>query len=175
MLKRLAVARALLVEPEVLLFDEATHDLDPRGAEEIRDLVTERVRGGAAVVWATQRLEELPGFAHEVTVLDRGTVRFQDSLEQLTSRATTRRFRMRLRHPRADARLEIGRTAMDGLGAIEGTAEHDVFIVDLARNVTLGQAIERLLRAELQVITCSEERSEVETAFLGLTASPGAP
>ena len=173
MLKRLAVARALLMEPELLLCDEATHDLDPRGAHDIRELVVDRVRRGATAVWATQRMEELVGFADEVTVLHLGSVRFQGPLEQLTSRAATRRFRMRLRHPGGDSRLEIGRVALDGLGTIESTQEPEVFLVDLARDATLGQAIERLMRAELQIITCSEERSEVETAFLGLTATPG--
>ena len=39
MQKRLSMARALLTEPDVLLIDEATHDLDPEGAMRVRDLV----------------------------------------------------------------------------------------------------------------------------------------
>src|SRR5439155_16951566 len=59
MQKRLSVARSLLTDPEVLFVDEATHDLDPEGALRIRELVSDVAARGAAVVWATQRIEEI--------------------------------------------------------------------------------------------------------------------
>jgi ABC-2 type transport system ATP-binding protein len=83
MQKRLSIARALLTEPGVLLVDEATHDLDPEGAERVRSLVAERASAGAAVVWTTQRVEEISGFANQVTVLSAGRVRFTGSVGEL--------------------------------------------------------------------------------------------
>jgi ABC-2 type transport system ATP-binding protein len=83
MQKRLSIARALLTEPLVLLVDEATHDLDPEGADRVRSLVAERAAAGAAVVWATQRVEEISGFAHRVTLLSAGRVRFTGSVVEL--------------------------------------------------------------------------------------------
>ena len=65
--------RALLNDPTVLLVDEATQGLDPDGARKVRDLVVAAARRGAAVVWATQHLDEIRGFADQVTLLDRGT------------------------------------------------------------------------------------------------------
>jgi ABC-type multidrug transport system ATPase subunit len=172
MLKRLAVARALLAEPEVLLFDEATHDLDPQGAREIRNLVDECVAGGATVVWATQRLDELLGFADSVTVLDRGSVVFQDSLEELVAMASSRRFRMRLRAPLGELGVETVRAALDGIGDVRNTIDQGHFLIDLRRDITLGQGIGCLTNAGIEVVTCSEERSEVESAFLALTGVP---
>ena len=63
MQQRLSVARALLTEPPVLLVDEATHDLDPAAAATVRELIAGCAERGAAVLWATQRLDELRGFA----------------------------------------------------------------------------------------------------------------
>jgi ABC-type multidrug transport system ATPase subunit len=63
MQKRLSIARALLTEPSVLLIDEATPDLDPEAATRMRELVRRLPDEGAAVVWATQRIEEIRGFA----------------------------------------------------------------------------------------------------------------
>ena len=73
MQKRLSIARALLTRPSVLLVDEATHDLDPEAAARTRELVRGLADEGAAVVWATQRIEEIRGFADGVTLLREGT------------------------------------------------------------------------------------------------------
>ena len=47
----------------MLLVDEATHDLDPAAAATVRELIAGCAERGAAVLWATQRLDELRGFA----------------------------------------------------------------------------------------------------------------
>jgi ABC-2 type transport system ATP-binding protein len=87
MQQRLAVARALLTSPAVLLVDEATHDLDPVAAATVRRLIIERADAGTAVLWATQRLEELREFAGEVTLLSGGTVAFNGTVDALAARA----------------------------------------------------------------------------------------
>ena len=87
MQKRLSVARALLSDPAVLLVDEATHDLDPEGARRIRTLVAELAERGTAVLWTTQRIEEIRGFARTVTFLREGRVRFTGTVAELLAQA----------------------------------------------------------------------------------------
>jgi ABC-type multidrug transport system ATPase subunit len=87
MQQRLSVARALLTEPPVLLVDEATHDLDPSAAATVRELIAACAERGAAVLWATQRLDELRGFADEVTLMSGGSAVFRGSVEALAARA----------------------------------------------------------------------------------------
>src|SRR4051812_2826839 len=76
MQQRLSVARALLTDPGVLLVDEATHDLDPAAAATVRELIAARADAGTAVLWATQRLDELHDFAGEVTLMAGGVAAF---------------------------------------------------------------------------------------------------
>jgi ABC-2 type transport system ATP-binding protein len=87
MQQRLSVARALLTEPPVLLIDEATHDLDPEAAATVRELIAARAERGTAILWATQRLDELRGFADEVTLMSGGSAVFRGSVEALAARA----------------------------------------------------------------------------------------
>jgi ABC-2 type transport system ATP-binding protein len=87
MQKRLSFARALLHGPSVLLVDEATHDLDPAAAATVRELIAACAERGAAVLWATQRLDELRGFADRVTLLSGGVAAFDGTVEALAARA----------------------------------------------------------------------------------------
>ncbi|HEV2786091.1 MAG TPA: ABC transporter ATP-binding protein, partial [Solirubrobacteraceae bacterium] len=103
MQKRLSFARALLADARVLLVDEATHDLDPEGAERIRELTRDLAARGAAVLWTTQRVDEIRGFAGAITFLHRGEVRFAGSVAELIARGdTSPRYVMRVRNGRPD-------------------------------------------------------------------------
>jgi ABC-2 type transport system ATP-binding protein len=171
MLRRLAVARALLTRPEVLVVDEATHDLDPEGADAIRALVREAADGGAAVLWTTQHPEELRGFADAVTFLDRGRVRFAGSVADLIDRAPPGRYVLEVRAagdapvPAADVR-RVARSLAAVLPA-PGAAH---VLVQPRAGVPLGSVIAALAAAGCDVVACRRERSEIEEAFLALAA-----
>ena len=176
MQKRVSVARALLIDPPVLLVDEATHDLDPEGAVQIRELVRAAADRGAAVLWATQRVEEIRGFADRVTVLDLGRARFSGSVAGLLARAGARRFVVSLAANgagRLPAPEDIAR-ALGSSGRIAPTGEADgTYLLALSENATLGDAIGALLGADLEVLACRHERPEVEDAFLALVGEQG--
>jgi ABC-2 type transport system ATP-binding protein len=172
MQKRLSVARALLADPPVLLIDEATHDLDPDGARRVRDLISNAAARGAAVVWATQRLDEIRGFADRVTLLTEGRAAFAGTVPELMATAVPRRYLLRLQNGRpAGYPLEsAGRSALGSLGTLElvGDSSSEHYVLALADEVVLGDALAALSRADIDVLTCREERSEIEQAFLAL-------
>jgi ABC-2 type transport system ATP-binding protein len=72
---RLSLARALLCEPPVLLFDEPTRTLDPLAAASFREEVQSQAGAGRAVLFATHDLHEAAALADRVVVLVSGRVR----------------------------------------------------------------------------------------------------
>jgi len=72
--QRVALARALVTEPELLLLDEATANLDPRTAEKIEELIEGAVLRKIAVVMATHDLDQARRLADRVAVLMGGTL-----------------------------------------------------------------------------------------------------
>lgn len=74
MQQRLAVARALLHQPKVLLLDEPYTGLDPAGTALLDDVLREQARGGTAVVLTSHDLAHGLGLADRVVVLARGKV-----------------------------------------------------------------------------------------------------
>jgi ABC-2 type transport system ATP-binding protein len=173
MQKRLSFARALLTDPPVLLVDEATHDLDPAASRQVRSLAAARARAGTAILWATQRIEELTGFAERVTVLDRGSVRFAGSVGALVAIADAQRHV--LRFGPSTARLDDLEAALDGAGGLEPApdGEERQAVLVLAPGVPLGAAIARLHDAGAVILSCRDERPPIERAFLALTEDGG--
>jgi ABC-type multidrug transport system ATPase subunit len=171
MQKRLSVARAVLTSPPVLLVDEATHDLDPGNAARVRELVTGLASAGAAVLWATQRIEEVRGFADRVTLLVEGRVRFAGPVAALLAQADGRRFVLRLggsRHP-AELQAVVGAAAR-----LTGLPDPGHLLVELRGDAVLGDVVSALAAAGARVHDCRRERSEAEDAFLALSTTSGA-
>jgi ABC-2 type transport system ATP-binding protein len=91
MKQRLALARGLIAEPEVLILDEPTRALDPVASEELTELIMSRIHKGArkTLLIATHRLEEAMKLCDKVMVIDRGQMRTFDWIADLTANGTT--------------------------------------------------------------------------------------
>jgi ABC-2 type transport system ATP-binding protein len=174
MQKRLSVARALLADPPVLFVDEATHDLDPEAASRIHGLVKEASRRGTTVLWATQRIEEIRGFADGVTLLHRGEVRFQGSVPAFLAAVPGAGFLVHVQ-PVGDVRGSILETAIAAVGTraqvrAAGDSDDAHLVVSLPDGAVLGEALWALRGAGLEIVGVREERPGVEQAFIWFTS-----
>jgi ABC-type multidrug transport system ATPase subunit len=174
MQKRLSVARALLSKPALLLVDEATQGLDPEGARRVKDLVLAAVSEGTAVLWTTQRIDEIRGFAQTVTLLHEGRVRFTGTVPELMATAMTRSYFLELHRPGFAGKelLDAARTRLGDLGHIKttvGDPDANHFLLVLGDEVILGDALALLNSDGMKVLACREETSNIEEAFLQLT------
>ena len=83
MRQRLGLAAALLRRPKLLILDEPTNGLDPRGIREIRQLLTELNADGTTVFLSSHLLAEVEALCTRVGVMDRGRLVLQDDLAAL--------------------------------------------------------------------------------------------
>jgi ABC-2 type transport system ATP-binding protein len=83
MRQRLAIASALLGDPQVLILDEPTNGLDPPGIVWMRDLVRQQAASGRAVLISSHLLAEVAQSVDDVVIIARGQLRAQGTLERV--------------------------------------------------------------------------------------------
>lgn len=91
MKQRLALARGLLAEPEVLILDEPTRALDPVACDEMSDLIMSEIYHGSrkTLLIATHRTEEATRLCNRLMVIGGGRLRGFDSIDELGTRGIT--------------------------------------------------------------------------------------
>jgi len=86
MKQRLAVARGLLHDPDILFLDEPTKGLDPLATQRVHGLIQDLVRRGKTVVMATQQLHEAEDLCHRVAFFRQGHVMAEGAPAELAAR-----------------------------------------------------------------------------------------
>lgn len=85
MKQRLAIASALLNDPEILILDEPTNGLDPQGIHQIRDLIRTIAAGGTTILLASHLLDEVEKVCSHVLVIKKGEMLYSGPVGGLTS------------------------------------------------------------------------------------------
>ena len=85
MRQRLAIARTLVQEPELLLLDEPADGLDPLARRQLREILRRVADRGVAIVVSSHILRELDGFCDAVAVIQRGKLEVHGSVDDVIS------------------------------------------------------------------------------------------
>jgi ABC-2 type transport system ATP-binding protein len=86
MKQRVAIARTLLHDPEVLILDEPANGLDPQARIEMRELLLELARQGKTLLVTSHVLPELARVCHRVAIITRGRLRAFGTLDEIGRR-----------------------------------------------------------------------------------------
>jgi len=85
MIQRLGMARAMLGNPSILILDEPTGGLDPRGVKLIREKLKELNKKGVTIFVSSHVLSEIQAVADQVGIINRGVLVAKDSVSQLSN------------------------------------------------------------------------------------------
>ncbi|MPZ82574.1 MAG: ATP-binding cassette domain-containing protein [Actinophytocola sp.] len=155
MRQRLGLAAALLRRPRLLILDEPTNGLDPRGIREVRDLLTTLNEAGTTVFMSSHLLSEVEQLCTRVGIVDRGRLVLQDDLANL--RAPT--GHILVRSPDA-TRISM---LLDGQ-VVERDGERLVI-----RHPDAAELNAMLVREGVRVSAIGEQRRSLEEVVLDVT------
>ena len=85
MKQRMAIASALLNDPEILILDEPTNGLDPQGIHEIRQIIQEITKNGTTILLASHLLDEVEKVCSHVVVIREGIKLYSGRVDEMTA------------------------------------------------------------------------------------------
>ncbi len=85
MKQRLAIASALLNDPEILILDEPTNGLDPQGIHEIRQIIKGISKNGTTILLASHLLDEVEKVCSHVVVIRKGVKLYAGRVDEMTA------------------------------------------------------------------------------------------
>ncbi|MGB3370373.1 MAG: ATP-binding cassette domain-containing protein [Rhodococcus sp. (in: high G+C Gram-positive bacteria)] len=161
MRQRLALATALLGDPEILVLDEPANGLDPEGIAWLRDFLKSFAAGGRTVLISSHLLREIEATVDNLVIVSAGSLVYQGSIEQL----------------RASRPSRILVTVSDPAALALALASNGVTNSQLLPDGRLGVAgsdadtIARVAKeADVTVFGTSHEHVDLEQVFLSMTA-----
>ena len=173
MKQRLAIAAALLREPEFLVLDEPTNGLDPGGMRDVRALVRQLSGEGLTIFLSTHLLSEVEQLCNRVAVVSRGRLLAEGALAEIAQQARGRtEYRLVADDPERTRRVLRAR---EGVALLNGRAEElegfrPEAVVRFSTGAEgAGPVVRTLVEEGVEVLALVPVRPNLEELFLRLT------
>lgn len=89
--QRVAIVRSLLMQPEVILFDEVTASLDPEMVREVLDLIGDLAREGRTMILVTHEMQFAQAIADRIIFMDQGIIAEEAGAQEFFTNPKTKR------------------------------------------------------------------------------------
>ena len=171
MRRRIDIAASLVATPEILFLDEPTTGLDPRGRNQVWELVRRIAAQGTTVLLTTQYLDEADRLAERMAVVDHGRVIAEGTSRDLKASVGSNALHVRL------ASAEQRAIALELVARILGdrvlpVSEPTVVAARLERPGQAADVLNALSNSDVDVAEFSVGTPSLDEVFLALTGRP---
>ena len=171
MRRRIDIAASLVATPEILFLDEPTTGLDPRGRNQVWELVRRIAAQGTTVLLTTQYLDEADRLAERMAVVDHGRVIAEGTSRDLKASVGSNALHVRL------ASAEQRAIAVELVARILGdrvlpVSEPTVVAARLERPDQAADVLNALSTSDVDVAEFSVGTPSLDEVFLALTGRP---
>ena len=163
MKQRLAIASALLNDPEILILDEPTNGLDPQGIHEIRQIIKDIAANGTTILLASHLLDEVEKVCSHVVVIREGVKLYSGSVDEMT--ASHGLFELKV-ESNEEKLLEL-LSNFDGISGVK--LEEDKIIATINKPISAVEINNYLFGKGVVLSHLIKRKPSLEQQFLTLT------
>ncbi|MBS1510240.1 MAG: ABC transporter ATP-binding protein [Bacteroidetes bacterium] len=172
MKQRLAIASALLGDPDILVFDEPTNGLDPAGIAEIRELIKTLNRGGKTIIMASHILDEVEKVCTHVAIIQRGVMKAVGSVSEVMAHTPGTATNNAVLIELGSENLTELKSVLEKLPGINEIQWMEHYIqVSCNESVTAVQLNRFCFDNGIVLSRLNEKRKSLETRFLEITGT----
>jgi ABC-2 type transport system ATP-binding protein len=163
MKQRLAIASALLNDPEILILDEPTNGLDPQGIHEIREIIKNIAQNGTTILLASHLLDEVEKVCTHVVVIRNGIKLYSGRVDEMTASHGIVELK-------SNTELENLQKVLAGFDGISTTKiENELVIATLNKEISANEINEFLFNHKIVLTHLVKRKPSLEQQFLTLT------
>lgn len=163
MKQRLAIASALLNDPEILILDEPTNGLDPQGIQEIRSIITRIAAAGTTILLASHILDEVEKVCSHVVVLREGKKLYEGRTDEMVASYGI----IEVKTANSLESLVQLLKNYEGIGAIK--VENDTVLATLNKEIATTDINKYLFENGIIVSHLRKRKPTLEQQFLDIT------
>ena len=163
MKQRLAIASALLNNPEILILDEPTNGLDPQGIHEIREIIQKIAKNGTTILLASHLLDEVEKVCSHVVVIRDGVKLYSGRVDKMS--ASHGLFELNTNEPKNKLISILNNNSHIGSVKEEG----DYIIAYLTEEMEASEINNYLFKNGITVSHLVKRKPSLEEQFLDLT------
>ena len=168
MRRRIDIGASLVTVPEILFLDEPTTGLDPRGRNQVWDLVRRIAAEGTTVLLTTQYLDEADRLAERMAVIDHGRVIAEGTSRELKASVGANAVHVRLADVNQGDVARAVITRVLGNGVMPGS-DAQVVAARLNSTAQAAEVLAALTQADVEVAEFSVGTPSLDEVFLALT------
>jgi ABC-2 type transport system ATP-binding protein len=165
--QRVALGRAIIHNPDVLILDEPAANLDPRARIEFRTLIRELAADGKTILLSSHILTELAEMCDTVAVIEKGRILATGTVPEIVARLRPKRI-LSVRIAGELERLERFLLEQPNLSGVHDVAGRLHFELD-GGDAEQAALVGRLVAAGFPVLEFAEHRAGLEDVFIQLT------
>ncbi|MBL4744756.1 MAG: ATP-binding cassette domain-containing protein [Flavobacteriaceae bacterium] len=163
MKQRLAIASALLNDPEILILDEPTNGLDPQGIHAIRKIIQDIASKGTTILLASHLLDEVEKVCSHVVIIRNGIKLYSGRVDEMTASKGL----FELKTDQSNEQLHKILENHEGIGTI--SVENGLFTVKLTQEISASEMNKHLFEHGITLSHLVKRKPSLEQQFLTLT------
>jgi ABC-2 type transport system ATP-binding protein len=171
MRQRLALARAMVHNPEILILDEPTAGVDPTGQIEVRQIILDMAAEGKTIFFSSHNLDEVQRICNRIALIDRGQIKIYGEKDKLQRQMGKQEVVIETTDPVSEDIIR-GLRELPGLNITEVNGKNIVIATD--NGLKVPDIVALLVQKGLRLEQVKRREASIEEIYTSILKEAGA-